>query len=198
MSNSSTGGYLVPSSSAPLPGGLTLTQFIQTVIVGITGIDKTLVRPKWQPDPPPRPDITVDWVAFGINIDTGDANAYVQPPQGVNPNSVLQRYENLEVECSFYGPAALENISIFRDGFQIQQNLEAMQLANMGYRGIERALQTTDLWNERWYNRFDTTLTLTRQVQRVYPVLSFASANGVIHTEVDGVVKNIPWKAEGP
>lgn len=176
-------GYLTPTSTDPLPDGLGLEDFIQTVIAGISGYTGDLVRPKWQQNPPKQPGIDVNWIAFAIQISAPDANAYT----GLTDLSVdiLQRNESLEVQCAFYGLDAMTNIRAFQDGFQIQQNLEAMRLANMGFTGFTPAVRGPDLINERWVQRYETTLILNRMVQRVYPVLSFASALGTIHTVVD-------------
>lgn len=189
--NSASGGYLIPGINQPLPMRLTLTQFIQTVIVGISGIQGTLVRPKWQVAPPKQPEIDINWVAFGIEISNPDAYAYVNT--NLDGSTTLIRQEELSIACSFYGPEALENIGIFRDGFQITQNLEALYHANMGYKGITQAIKSADLFNERWYNRFEMSLQLVRQVQRTYPVLSFASASGIIHTVLEDQY-NLDWK----
>lgn len=197
MSNTSaTGGYLRPTSSQPLPGSLSLEDFIQSVIVGITSYAGTLVRPKWQTNPPKQPAIETDWIAFGIQNNIPDANAYV----GMQPDGsqVLARTEKLEIQIAFYGPNALENSSVFRDGFQIQQNLEAMRLANMGFNAITPALRGPDLLNQRWVDRYEMTLTLVRTVQRVYPVLSFASARGSIHTNIADEDLTLQWETEEP
>lgn len=177
-------GYLLPTSTDPLPGGLSLEDFIQSIIVGISGYSGTLVRPKWQESPPKQPSPSTNWIAFGINLLNPDANAYT----GLTPGNVdiLQRNQAIEVGLSFYGPNAMVNIRAFQDGFQIQQNLEAMRLAQMGFTGFSQAMQVPDLLNERWVQRWETTLVLTGQVQRVYPILSFASAEGTIHTVVSG------------
>lgn len=197
MSNTSaTGGYLVPATSEGLPGGLTLTQFIQSVIVGVSGYAGTLVRPKWQVAPPKQPDIGTDWIAFGIQSTIPDQNAYVG--MDVDENTVFQRQESIEIQVAFYGPNSQENISAFRDGFQIQQNLEALNLANMGYRSITPAIRGPDLVNERWVDRYEMSLFLTRQVQRTYPILSFVSAAGIIHTVVDGEALDINWETPTP
>lgn len=196
MSNTSaTGGYLVPTSSEPPPGGLTLEDFIQTVLVGVSGIAGTLVRPKWQIEPPKYPDITVNWIAFAIVTNRPDANASVS--MDANDVTLLQRQETLSVQLSFYGPDALEKSSIVRDGFQIQQNLEALRLANMGYNGITDAVRGPDLFNERWVDRYESTLTLVRQVQRAYPILAFASAHGSIHTDKEPELI-IDWETPDP
>jgi len=197
MSNTSaTGGYLQPISSQPIPGGLTLEQFIQSVIVGITGYAGALVRPKFQESPPKQPAVNTDWIAFAIVGVDPDANAYVDLDK--DGNNVLARMEKLEIQVAFYGPNSQENAAVFRDGFQIQQNLEAMRLANMGFNGISRAIRGPDLLNQRWVNRWETVLTLVRTVQRVYPVLSFASAVGSIHTVIADEDLTLNWETEEP
>jgi hypothetical protein len=188
--NSSTGGYLAPATSQGLPGGLTLTQFIQSVLVGISGVSGSLVRPKWQESPPKQPDISVNWIAFSIELSNPDQNAYVELRS--DGSSVLQRQERVDVKCSVYGPDAIETISVLRDGFQIQQNLEALRLAHMGYHSVSNSTPLPDLFNERWYNRYEVTISLARQVQRTYPILSFVSASGTIHTD-DENIPPIDW-----
>lgn len=189
-------GYLLPTSTDPLPGGLSLEDFIQTVIVGISGITGTLVRPKWQENPPKTPAINVNWIAFAIQISAPDANAYTgMTPQNID---ILQRNESLAIQIAFYGPDGMTNIRAFQDGFQMQQNLEAMRLAAMGFTGFTPALRGPDLINERWVQRWETTLTLNRMVQRVYPVLSFASAVGTIHTVVDNEEYEQTFEVEEP
>jgi len=189
-------GYLTPTSSDPLPGSLSLEDFIQSVIVGISGYNGTLVRPKWQTNPPKQPGITTNWIAFAIANIIGDSNAYT----GLTPGNVdiLQRNESLEIQVAFYGPNAQENVSAFRDGFQIQQNLEALRLANMGFTGTTSAIRGPDIVNERWVDRYELTLILNRMVQRVYPVLSFASVLGSIHTVIANVDIDQSFEAEDP
>jgi hypothetical protein len=192
--NSSTGGYLVPAGTAPLPGSLTLEQFIQTVLVGISGLTSTLVRPKFQSAPPKNPDVTVDWISFAINIAKADTYAFVSAPQD-DGTTYLNRQEKLEVQCSFSGPNGLSNYSIVRDGFQIPQNLEALLSANMSFQEMTEAIRGPDLINERWVTRFESTIILVRQVVRTYPILSFTSASGVVHTVLGQTNYDLPWQA---
>ena len=87
-------------------------------------------------------------------------------------------------------------MSVFRDGFQIQQNLEALRLANMGFNGISPAIRGPDLLNQRWVDRWEMTLTLVRTVQRVYPILLFASVAGTINTILENNEVSLPFNTE--
>ena len=171
--------YVGPVSPESLPRGLSLTDFLQTVFVGISGLPGNLVRPKWQPEPPKQPDIFTDWMAFGINGTNPDFSAYVNSlPDG---SMGLQRNEDLSIGLSIYGPKAVETYGMIADGFQIPENRIALFQANIGYTDISDGLQVPDLVNQRWVVRVECTVYLKREVRRTYPVLSFVSARGVIY-----------------
>lgn len=196
--SSATGGYLqpFPTPSTPLPGLLTLNQFIQMVLVGISSLPGPLVRPAWQPKPPKQPDIETNWLAFGIKEVEPDGadNAYVGYDNSSPPIPITQRQQIMEVELSVYGPAALENTELIRDGFQLTQNLEGLKSANMGYAYSGKAVHMPDLINERWFNRMVMSIFLRRQVQRNYPILTILSANGTIYFNTPGSsVITEPW-----
>lgn len=184
QNNSTTGGYLKPAPQAPLPPNLDIVQFIQQVLVGISSLPGTLVRPKWQTEPLKNPDVGVNWLAFGVQSNSPDANAFTQ--SNSDGSYEMQRHEKLEISCSFYGPQAAENAAVVRDGFQIQQNLANLTAAKMGYTEVGPAQHIPDLVNERWINRVEMTVYLTRMIQRVYPILTFVSVSGVITTENQG------------
>lgn len=194
MTTSATGGYVLPSHTQLPPRGLSLGQFIQTVLVGLTGIDGTLVRPKWQVQPPKQPDIDINWISFGIADSAPDANAWL----GTDASGVttMQRQEGLEIACSIYGPDALETAALIRDGFQVPQNLEGLRSANMGFVETSRAVHVPDLVNERFINRYELSVMLRHQAQRTYPVLSVLSATGVIHTVLGSEQYLLEWEAQ--
>ena len=176
--SSNVAGYLQPSSSESLPGGLSLIQFLQTVMVGVSGFDGKLVRPRWQIEPPKDPDVLINWLGFGIVGTTPDTFAY----NALNAagNYDFMRNEVFELAVSVYGPNAYENMRLIQDGFQVTQNLESLQLANMGLVNTTAGIHAPELINERWFDRYDFSIFIRRQIQRVYPVLSFLSASGSI------------------
>ncbi len=192
MANSASGGYLTPTSSEGLPGGLTLNQFLQTVLVGISGLDGKLVRPRWQVAPPKQPDIAVNWMAFGIMSTPSDTNSFVG--MDADGNTLSIRQENIEVQCAFYGPEALYYAGVVRDGFQIQQNVEALRAANMGYVAAGTPFHLPELVNERFIDRVEMGLSLRRQVQRVYPIVSVVSAHGTVHTVLGNEAYLFDWQ----
>jgi hypothetical protein len=177
---SATGGYLQPAAGAPLPGDLTLQQFLQTVLVGVSGLLPALVRPQWQVDAPKQPDIYVNWMSFGLTEDDADTFSYNSLDS--SNNNVFMRMEALTLQCSFYGPDSLEWGKTTRDGFQIGQNREALQSAGMDFVATSKMTRAPDLVNERWMDRWMMSVMLRREILRVYPILTFLSVNGTIST----------------
>ncbi len=194
MSPIAAPGYMLPIPGDPLPQGLTLPQFIQTVLAGITGLPGPLVRPKWQAKPPKQPDLSVDWLAFGINEDEGDDNAYVG--YNADGSAMLQRHVGLTVGCKFTGPNALRYVGFLRDGFQVQANRDALTRANMGFTETSRAVAVPDLVNEQWVTAFEMSVSLRRQVQRIYPIVTLLSAGGTLQTVIGNEDYLLDWNAQ--
>ncbi len=173
----------VPGGFA-LPRGLDLNTFLQTVVVGVSGMAGPLVRPEWQPEGPKQPDLPVNWIAMGVQALTPNASAYLslQGPDDPHPGSVAtQRHQTVEVTLSIYGPDCLENYGLLSDGFQLPQNRIALYQANMGFTELTMARRIPDLVNQRWIDRVVCSILFQREVQRVYPVLTFLSASGTIY-----------------
>ena len=183
--NTATGGFLYPNPQVPVlpttPPNLTLNQFLQGLLVGLSGFPGDLVRPQWQVQPPKQPLVTANWLAFGIEGVTPDNNAYVGMDSNDNP--FLQRNELFGLVLSIYGPSAYDNMGLIRDGFQLTQNLTTLRAANIGFPYDTLGQHVPDFINELWYERWRVTFYLRRQIQRTYPLLTFLSANGTIYTQ---------------
>ena len=188
--------YILPKSSETPPGGLTVTQFIQAVLVGISGLPGEMVRPKWQIKPPKNPPaVTENWLAFGIDLTTPDNNAYLGSRDG-GLTIDSQRQEAMDVSVSIYGPDALEIYGVIRDGIQIPQNQQALATAEMVFVEILAARRIPDLVNEQFYNRVETGIILRRQVNRIYAVPTILSATGVIQTMLGSEEYSLDWEVE--
>ncbi len=199
QSNSSTGGFLHPHPQPPTlvtaPPGLTFIEFIQSLLVGLSGFNGSLVRPEWQQQGPKQPDIDVDWLAFGLGSATPDHNAYIEVDRDGNPS--LQRNELIPIIVSVYGPKSYDNIGMIRDGFQLTQNLVSMRQANVGFGYDTPAQHVPDFFNGRWFDRWRAEFFVRRQLNRTYPILTFASANGTIHADGSANTITLPYAASG-
>lgn len=178
--NSSTGGYLTPTSAAP-PFDDALDDIFHDVLQGVLGMtDATLVRPRFQPEPPDEPEPGVDWVAFGITDSKKDWNPY----QGFDPLAfdglgaiVTQQDEEFTLSLSYFGPNARAAQSLFEDGIKLDQNREALEALGIKFMGHYDAYRLPALLKQLWVNRIDQKFTFRRRVVRQYAVLTIASAS---------------------
>lgn len=183
---SNQAGYLTPVGAAPLEGEA-LQDFLQEVLVGITGLNGKMVRPRWQPEPPNIPNAGEAWAAFGIVRRVKDTNAAVAHSGAGEGTDKLQRQEALHLLASFYdlgsSGQADKYAELLADGFQIAQNREVLQAA--GYAFVESGEPTPvpSLLKERWLYRVDVPLVIRRQIDRTYNVLNLESAKVTLQSQ---------------
>lgn len=178
MSNdSSTGGYLSPLSTGGELNDAALTDFLQTVVVGITGLSGSLVRPRWQEEPPNRPGPLTDWAGVAVVARRPDKFPYTTHRLGFDET---YRQEILEVLCTFYGPNRENNAELLSLGLQVEQNLEQMNLAGYGLVEVDDPISTADLVHEQYVLRLDLGFKLRRVQIYTYPVLEVAAAQGTV------------------
>lgn len=187
--------YKLPQATTGFPNQYTLTQFIQTVLVGISGLSPDLVRPDWQVAPPKMPELNTNWIAYGIKESTPNANAYTNLDDADQYES--QRHQDIKVQCSFYGPQAIELASLVTDGFQIPPNLQELGRWNMGYVSTGTMLHVPDLVNERWVDRIVMEVNLRREVIRRYGIPNLVSASGIVHTVLNNDEYSFGWQTPG-
>jgi hypothetical protein len=171
--SSSTGGYLVPSNLS-VPGS-DLTDTLQTAVVGITGFDPTLVRPRWQSQPPTQPSVTTDWCAIGV--ESYDLTDYPQVVHASDDSGDdLYRLERINLLTSFYGPNCSHFAGVLRDGFYINQNFMTLAATGIKFRSAENIIYISELINSQYVPRVDLFLNFMRMVKRTYPVESLLGA----------------------
>lgn len=160
-----------------------LDNVLQAMIVGITGLNQQMVRPRWQPTVQKQPEPTTNWCSIGVVSSRADTYAYIQHLFGSDitapAGDLEQRHEELEVLASFYGPQAKTNLGILRDGLGITQNLEAAKAAGLYFVEMESARAAPDFINQQWVRRWDTALRFRRMVARVYGI------NNILSAEID-------------
>ena len=184
--NSATGGYLAPAPSpAPLEDAA-LYEFLQAAVVGITGMDGTLVRPRWQPEPSLVPEAGTAWCAIGVTDRDADTYPYVGAVPGNTSGYEMQRHEEFTLLCSFYdlgyNGQADTLAALLRDGLCIPQNQEALGAGGIFLVSDADLTPFPVLLKQRWQYRVDLSIKMRREIDRVYPVLTIESAQGTIQT----------------
>lgn len=183
MANTSaTGGYLSPTTQSPAYDQPLDVQ-LQAIVVGITGLDGTMVRPRWQQRPPQQPDQTIDWCAIGIvRVGAAYGHHIRHVPDGEGHDEA-EAYEDLELLASFYGPRCSEMAALLRDGLWIPQNREEMRANGMALTDARSITLLGEYVTTEWRRRADLPIFLTRVVSRSYPILNLLEAQGSIHSQ---------------
>lgn len=189
--NSTTPGYLAPTDLTPQ--GQELNRLLQQWVVGITGLDGKMVRPRWQPEPPDIPDAFVAWAAIGIENTISDAAPFVSHDPLGDGSSRLQQNETFVLMSSFYdtGANGLADAlcSRLRDGCAIQNNRD--MLLPIKLVSVPTDTQTVPvLLKERWLYRVDMPITMRRQIDRSYAIFNIRSVGGNLRTD-DGLSRTI-------
>jgi hypothetical protein len=181
--DSSTGGPLVPSNSIDYDA--TLEDVIQAVVSDLTGIARTLVRPRFQPEAPNMPDFSTDWIALGVSVQDHDQFSYQHhdPNADVNGANWVERDELLELFLSFYGPNSSGTMSQWRDGLSVASNLWPLLDAGIKLVDIGKPIYLPALLKEKWTKRVDIKTLLNRRVKRIYPVRDASQVTVITQTE---------------
>lgn len=204
--NSSTGGYLQPTNQpAPPLEGDQLEDFFHGVLVGLSNLDPTLVRPGYQVEPPNIPVAGTVWLAFSFIDEDSDSMPFVgqfQQDDGSYQQSELQRHEEFKVHCSIYGSGQGSNAramaKLIRDNISVPQNQEALYAQGMALIEVLAPQPAPVLTKEKWLYRLDMDIRIRRIIVRDYPVETIQSADINLiaqtgqATEIDATIRVQP------
>ena len=185
MPDSATGGFLQPGLSVLLEDD-ELDDFLQALVVGISGLPGPMVRPRWQEQEPNLPPEGTDWAAIGVMTREGDTYSveHHEPGSpGVPPSSDIIRHETLNVVATFYGPNCQGNGALFRDGLGLAQNREVLFAAQMGLRSIGQLGRNPEMVKGKWLGKADVPFSIRRAIVRNYPVLNIRQLQGTLNTD---------------
>jgi hypothetical protein len=182
--DSSTGGFLAPSSTNNDLNDAALYDFLQSVIVGVTGIAGNLVRPRFQPEPPNVPDLGITWAAVGPSQRNRDSySAIIQKATG----AIVVRNRTLGIIASFYGPQAETYGELLANGLEIPQNRDALKLNGFNLvSGVSGPIIAPAILKGQWYYRADYTFSVRQQQQYTYPILTVESAQATLELQQPG------------
>ena len=167
MSNTSaTGGYLSPDGGA-LSSDEKLEDILQSHVVKLTGLNPTLVRPRWQSTSPKLPEPNTTWVAIGVTESNDPDSPYID--DGGNTSN----HETFEVLASFYGPNAEAMAKRFKSGLAIPQNNMQLKQHSMTFIRTQPLRTVPELLNQQWLRRYDLSFTMRRKKVNHYPIFTF-------------------------
>lgn len=180
---SATGGFLQPLISPTVLDDEALQNVLHDWIAGITGLDNSLVRPRWQPEPGNIPDFNITWCAFGIISRENNTFSFEQHHPDGDGYDETRRHQLLHCLASFYGPNADHSLMLFQEGMLIEQNRDLLVTNEMNVVQCEQPQTAPEFIKERWLYRVDLPFTLRRRILLRYPILNLLSSEVDIHNE---------------
>ena len=196
--NSTQFGFVLPSSPDPINDDL-LENFFHDVLGSILNLDPTLVRPRWQTNPPNQPSNPTTWLSFGIERTPNQANDLVSYTytDGVLTNAW---YEEFKILCSFYGPQMGMFATRLKAGLSIQQNRDAIDFSfsevagppvvdtftstGITYVNCSEPRNVSILINDIWQKKIDMFVTFRRQIEYSYPIESITQVQATLNTVI--------------
>jgi len=184
---SASGSFLVAIGNPAAYTDNTLQDLLHRWIAGITSLDATLVRPRWQPEQPNIPKADIDWCAFGITN-----KGYIGQPFIVHVASSItypdgydevRSHQELTVAVTFYGPNAEYYELLLSKGMFVPQNREIFASLNMELVGCDGSTTIPELIKEKWVYRVDLPVYFRRQIVLDYPVLNLLHGQFGINNE---------------
>lgn len=185
MSNTSArSGYLAPTNAGISRSDL--EDVLQTVVVGITGLPGQLVRPRYQPRPPHRPDQDTTWCAVGAAAFPATSRTTTHDSDA-DGQDVVVTTRSIDVLVSAYGLQALEVVSRLADGLLVGQNRDELRRNGLVVTDIGEPLHAPELIGGVWEDRYDLTISMQWETRRSYGVLNILDAPGGIIADTGSV-----------
>lgn len=183
--------YVQPTG-APLEGAA-FVDLLQQWVAGVTSLPGTMVRPRWQLEPPNIPDTGDAWAAIGITTRKRDAFPFVGTDQA--DTAVVQSNQEFTLLCSFYDTGDNGRADYYAEalcaGAAIPQNREPLADAGAVLVSIPtEGIAVPVLLKQRWKYRVDVAVVMRRQTAWTYPVLSTEIADIDLKTD-DGIERHI-------
>lgn len=157
MVNDSTKyGWLIPERG---PSERSIEDVFTGMLLALCGLEKGLVRPRWQAKPPYMPSSKENWCAFGIMGESAPGGS-VWHGEG---HSRLMADDEFSVLFSFYGPNARGLARALRDGLWIEQNRAVLRMENnIALVRIGVLTPVPELVDGRWLARCDLSVDFVR------------------------------------
>lgn len=159
---------------------------LRLYLSSIVGIDKTLVRKRWQSKPGTQPPVGTDWAAVGV--DRIETQGFPYQSGTKNPDVITRTsWQRMHCIASFYGPNAAENADAFREGAQLGQNVDTLSAFGLKVQGVDDYIpHVPDFAFAQWVDRYDVFFIVARKLTRTYGVRTLVSADDIEITTEKG------------
>lgn len=194
---SATGGTLFPALPLPLDDDA-LDAVLQQLVVDVTQLPGTMVRPRWQqaealgPNEiggvPKQPEPGVNWCALGVTEVEQDDGPWLVYDE-VNNVEHYWDHETFSVLVSFYGPNAQSFARLLRAGLNVPQNTEELLPYAIRYLSCGPIRTMNELKNQQWIHRQDITLHFRRKVVMTFEVQNILISEIILQDDT-GQVKD--------
>lgn len=180
--DSTRSGVLTASASTYTAPDDVLRLYLSSIV----GIDKTLVRKRWQSKPGTQPPVGTDWAAVGV--DRIETQGFPYQLGTKNPDVITRTsWQRMHCIASFYGPNAAENADAFREGAQLGQNVDTLSAFGLKVQGVDDYIpHVPDFAFAQWVDRYDVFFIVARKVTRTYGVRTLVSADDIEITTEKG------------
>lgn len=152
---------------------------IQDIVAGLTGLDGSMVRPRWQQNPPATPDFDADWAAVAVSYVDADENPYID-------TNGLVAHETIEALLSLYGPNGRRNAMRVIHGMKLPDNIATFESMGLYYSRSEYVRSFPELYNNQWMKRYDVTMTMRRKTVLDYAIDQYSDANVNVTPDAPG------------
>ncbi|MGE4504038.1 MAG: hypothetical protein AB7D51_01725 [Desulfovibrionaceae bacterium] len=176
MTNTSrTAGYLTPTNTPT--GREQLENALQAMVAGITGLAGQLVRPRWQDEPPRRPERGVSWCAIGVQefLEHATSTRHESEDDG---RSIVTTTQTMTVLATFYGPECWARMIRLRDGLLIGQNRDQARAAGLILQEVGTPRNAPEQVNGVWEHRTDLPLVMQWETRQAYGVNNILDVSG--------------------
>ena len=125
-----TTNFVQLTATFPHLDSKTVEDLMHETIVAVTGLQNSLVRPRWQADPPEVPEPEVSWCAFGVTSEDAANFPYIEHGDG---QSLITDTSEINILVSFYGVNHRDYAKKLRMGLHVQNNLHLLRKAGIAF-----------------------------------------------------------------
>lgn len=148
---SATGGALVVAPGLSL---VDIEDVLGDVVAALTGLARSLVRPRWQEEPPAQPPRGETWCAFGVTGRETTGHQLICGSAGAR----LRQEERITCLASFYGPRSAEKATSLKACLRVPQNQELLRPFNLVFVSVGAETRVPEAVAGGWVGRVDLPL----------------------------------------